>query len=326
MKKSNKNFIYSLLSIGLFLMLAAGCTKEDIKTENPLINDTAVQLPTLTTTSVSDILQTAATCGGNVIIDGGASVTSRGVCWGTGQTPTMSDSKTTDGAGLGTYTSNITGLTANTTYYARAYATNTKGTAYGAAVSFKTLASGGEISYGTMTDIEGNTYKTLTIGSQTWMVENLKVTKCNDGTAIPNVTDDSAWGSLITSGYCWYNDFFKKDSTINKATFGGLYNWYVATSGKLAPTGWHVPTDAEWTTLGNYLTTNNYTGFTAALGGYRSNTGAFINNGKYGYWWSSTEASAANGWGRTMDGYSNTKLYVDGRTKCYGLSVRCVKD
>jgi uncharacterized protein (TIGR02145 family) len=118
------------------------------------------------------------------------------------------------------------------------------GTGYGAQLSFTTA----------VTDKDGNVYHTVTIGTQTWMVENLKTTKYNDGTAIPFITDNSAWANLTTPGYCWYNN----DSTTYKNMYGALYNWYAVSTGNLAPKGWHVATDAEWTTLQNYLITNGY--------------------------------------------------------------------
>jgi len=102
-------------------------------------------------------------------------------------------------------------------------------------------------------DIVGNVYHTVTLGTQTWMVENLKTTKYNDGTVIPVVTSASAWELLTTPAYCWY--FNNSD---NKNTYGALYNWFTIYTGKLAPTGWHVPTDAEWTTLEIYLQNNGY--------------------------------------------------------------------
>ena len=100
----------------------------------------------------------------------------------------------------------------------------------------------------TATDIDGNVYHTVTIGTQIWMVENLKTTRYNDGSPIPFVTDSSSWSNLTTPGYCWYNN-----DTTNKNTYGALYNWFAVNTGKLAPTGWHVPTDDEWTTLTTYL-------------------------------------------------------------------------
>ncbi|MGC3978546.1 MAG: fibrobacter succinogenes major paralogous domain-containing protein [Paludibacteraceae bacterium] len=185
------------------------------------------------------------------------------------------------------------------------------------------------ITYGTMTDIDGNTYKTVKIGTQTWMAENLKTTKYNDGTAIPNVTNNDTWWSSTTGAYCWYNNDIS-----NKATYGALYNWYAVNTGKLAPKGWHVPTDAEWTTLENYLIANGYnydgslsgnkiakalasttsttgwststeagaigndlnknnrSGFSALPGGSRYDDG-FDGAGKGGYWWSSTQTGTS---------------------------------
>src|ERR1035437_6837240 len=104
----------------------------------------------------------------------------------------------------------------------------------------------------TVTDKDGNVYHTVTIGTQTWMAENLKTTQYNDGTSIPYVTDNTAWSILSTPAYCWYSN----DAATYKNKYGALYNWYTVNTGKLAPTGWHVPTDAEWTTLTNYVTAN----------------------------------------------------------------------
>lgn len=199
------------------------------------------------------------------------------------------------------------------------------------------------ITYGTMTDIDGNVYKTVTIGTQTWMAENLKVTRYNDGTAIPNVTDNTAWAGLSTGAYCWYNNDIS-----NKATYGALYNWYAVNTGKLAPAGWHVPTDAEWTTLTNYLgggsvaggklketgTTHwaspnegatNETGFSALPVGNVNEAGTMCISGYNGFWWSATESGASDAWSRSM-GY--TYSYVDRYdfNKRDGFSVRCVRD
>lgn len=105
----------------------------------------------------------------------------------------------------------------------------------------------------TVTDADGNEYHTVTIGTQIWMVENLKTTKFNDGTAIPMVTEATSWAGLTTPAYCWYNN----DATANKSN-GALYNCLAVNTGKLAPKGWHVPTDTEWTILENYLIANGY--------------------------------------------------------------------
>lgn len=108
-------------------------------------------------------------------------------------------------------------------------------------------------------DIERNDYNTIRIGNQVWMAENLRTTKYSDYTAIPLITDAAVWSTLSTPGYCLYNN----DAAIYKATYGALYNWYAmnaASNGNknVCPTGWHIPTDAEWTILTDYLIENGY--------------------------------------------------------------------
>jgi uncharacterized protein (TIGR02145 family) len=194
---------------------------------------------------------------------------------------------------------------------------------------------------GTVTDIDGNVYHTVTIGTQVWMVENLKITKYRNGDAIPNVTDSTAWYHLTTGAYCNYNNDIN-----NATTYGRLYNWYtVNDSRKIAPTGWHVPTDAEWTTLTDYLGNaggklketgtahwnspntgaTNETGFTALPGGYRIYNGTFRSIGNYGNWWSSTENTTDYAWSRDM-GCSHSYVYRTSFIKIPGYSVRCVRD
>jgi uncharacterized protein (TIGR02145 family) len=205
------------------------------------------------------------------------------------------------------------------------------------------------------TDADGNNYTVVTIGTQTWMAENLKTTQYNDATPIQLVTDNTAWTNLSTLAYCWYNN----DATTYKNKYGAMYNWYTVNTGKLAPTGWHVPTDAEWTTLTNYvtanlgtslnvakalaattdwttfsttgivgcnLTLNNSTGFSALPGGSRGDLiGTFYLVGGYGSWWSSTEADTSLAWFREMYYYGNNV----NRSLSYmqsGFSVRCVRD
>jgi uncharacterized protein (TIGR02145 family) len=211
---------------------------------------------------------------------------------------------------------------------------------------------------GIVKDIEGNIYKTLEIGTQVWMAENLKTTSYNDGTTIPLVTDNSAWINLSTPGYCWYNNCYNN-------TYGALYNWYTVTTGNLCPNGWHVPTDTEWTTLENYVIANGYnydgtttgnkiakalastylwtsstvtgavgntdypdkrnaTGFTALPGGFRYIIG-FIYCGNNGIWWSATEYDAFNAWFRSLNN-EISDVYRNGTGKNNGFSVRCLRD
>lgn len=197
----------------------------------------------------------------------------------------------------------------------------------------------------TITDIDGNVYGTVKIGTQVWMTENLRTTKYRDGSAIPNVTDNAAWSALTTGAQCTYNNTTKSDSI---ALFGRLYNFYaVADSRNIAPAGWHVPTDAEWTTLTNYLgalaggrlkesgTTHwnspnadalNDSKFGALPGGNRSYyPGTFDNLGYYGYWWTAPEINASNAWLRGLRYYDST-VGRSNYDKSSGFSVRCVRD
>jgi uncharacterized protein (TIGR02145 family) len=299
-------------------------------------------VPVVTTAAVSGVTQTTAGCGGTITSDGGASVIARGVCWSTNPTPTVDDSKTTDGAGMGSFSSSITGLTANTAYYVRAYATNSVGTGYGDIDSFNTAE---ESTTGTVTDIDGNVYQTIKIGNQWWMAENLKVTHYQNGDGIPNVMDLPIWSVLSKGAYCNYNN-----DTNNVATYGRLYNWFALTNSRnIAPAGWHVPNDAEWDTLIYYLGgyavaggkmkeagfahwrgpntgATNECGFTALPGGGRSPLADNYDGMETdAYFWSSTDIYGIYAWRRVL-GYNGSDVARDYLYKQYGYSVRCVKD
>jgi uncharacterized protein (TIGR02145 family) len=191
------------------------------------------------------------------------------------------------------------------------------------------------------TDADGNNYPVVQIGNQIWMAENLKTTKYNDGSILSNITDNNIWNNLQSGAYCWYeNNISLKD------TYGALYNWNAISTKKLAPIGWHVPTDAEWTTLTNYLggeanagnklketgakhwkspIATNETGFTALPCGFRDYKGTFQNIGSFGYWWSSSPASTMSVWYRLMyNNNSNVGRYYSNKSS--GYAVRCVKD
>jgi formylglycine-generating enzyme len=196
---------------------------------------------------------------------------------------------------------------------------------------------------GTISDIDGNIYHLDTIGRQIWLVENLKTTKYNDGSPIPLIKDGHAWSRLTTAGYCFYNN----DVTFNKATYGAIYNWYTVNTNKLCPNGWHVPSDAEWKTLTNYLggedaaggklketgishwsTPNdgatNSSGFTALPGGYRQEDGSFYNINDDNTWWSST-LNNNNAFGRNVN-YNYSYVTNTSYNKNFGFSVRCLRD
>lgn len=219
-----------------------------------------VSLPIVTTTTVTNITEHSASSGGNVISEGGATVITRGICWNTYPNPTIANSHTEDGTGVGSYTSSLTNLTANTTYYVRAYATNSAGIAYGDELSFTTSANPQTQSCPgttTVTDYDGNTYNTVQIGNQCWMKENLRTTHYSDGTLIP-------LGFSVPPSSAKYRNYPNDDSS-TVTTYGYLYNWYAAMNGSAqsnlnpsgvqgaCPVGWHIPSKSEWEQLLGYV-------------------------------------------------------------------------
>ena len=399
---------------------------------------------TLTTTSIGSITSTDASSGGNITFVDGGEITARGVVWSTSSGPTVSlSTKTTDGTGTGTFTSTISGLSESTTYYVRAYATNTAGTAYGNEVTFITtctlntagtasstptlnaysaltpitISTTGATGIGTPTglptgvtaswaantitisgipsvtgtftytipltggcgsgvnatgtitvnvftcatnsfsDIDGNTYNTVSIGNQCWMSENLKTSRYRNGDLIPIVTDNTAWGTNLQTAQTGKRSWYDNDSTTYENRYGNLYNWYaVVDSRGLCPTGWHVSSDDEWKTLtdingvgssepGRKLKstvtnsmqgsglgwdpgnpgTDNY-GFSAFPGGLRSKEGVFNSIRIEAFFWCATQSNPTTAWGRYL-WYNNTTVYAhDLGLKEVGASVRCLKD
>ncbi len=303
---------------------------------------TVIGLASLSTSAASVITSTTASSGGNITADGGAAITARGVCWSTSANPTIAlSTKTSNGTGTGTFSSSLTGLTANTFYYVRSYATNSVGTVYGNQVSFSTATSSNP------TDADGNVYNTVTIGNQLWMKENLKTSKYRNGDPIPTNLSNFDWQNTTSGAYAIYNN-----DVANNATYGKLYNWYaVADSRNLCPVGWHVPSDAEWTTLINFLGgiyeaggklkstsslwtapntgATNESGFSGLPGGVRNvnNNGNFTNFGTDGAWWSSSPYTTADSWYFGLS-YSVGSSYLGnlGVNKAFGFSVRCLRD
>ena len=311
-------------------------------------------IPQVSTIEARVVFSSSATLPGNVSSDGGLDII-RGVCWSTNQTPTIADNITKDGSGVGIFATTLTGLTFNTTYYFCAYTTNDLGTSYGSILSFTTKQT-------TVNDIDGNGYDIVTIGSQVWMVQNLDVTHYRNGDPIPNITDNTQWSKLTTGAYCNYNN----DSGIAKI-YGRLYNAYAIIDNRnICPEGWHIPSDAEWTTLENYLgvanaggkmkeagskhwldelnwadaykDVTNESGFSALPGGGREMDGSFNESfissiGDIGNWWSS-EIIATSYY--PYDLSLNSRYILNNCTPLYtpsaprfiqeGFSVRCIKD
>ena len=195
----------------------------------------------------------------------------------------------------------------------------------------------------TVKDIDGNLYHTVKIGTQTWLVENLRVKHYANGDEIPNVVDSIEWANLITGAYCYYQN----DSTAN--TYGLLYNWFTVDDSRgLAPIGWHVASNSEWQELIDFLGgrevaggklkeadtlhwsfpnigATNESGFLGLPGGYRSGLGNFDFWGYYGYWWSSTGSDSINSWDRSLS-FQSSYIQQQDVWKTLGLSVRCIKD
>ena len=415
-------------------------------------------LPAVTTLTISDITSYTAVSGGDISDQGSSEVLLRGVCWSLSANPTIDDEYTEDGAGTGNYASSITGLYSGTTYYVRAYATNSYGIAYGNELSFTTLpgpptveigmlrskpglksvdadiirdggaditergfvwgtspdpdltqnagystegqgidAFTGEISglsvntdyyirswatnsegtsyseqlifhfwdYGTVTDIDGNSYNTVIVGNQVWMAENLRVARYNTAIPIPGGLTDEEWGNTTSGAYAIYPygsiDGLNSEEEVLEA-YGALYNWYAVETDNLCPTGWRVPTDADWTQLKDYINNNydtliqatslrscrqvdsplggdfatsehprwkshdtfgiDFFGFSGLPGGLRRNNGSFERLGRSAYWMSSSLDSNS----KPIIYYIRLLYELQYSYKNNGLSIRCIKE
>ncbi|MGE5406322.1 MAG: fibrobacter succinogenes major paralogous domain-containing protein, partial [Methanosarcina sp.] len=297
--------------------------------------------PDIISEGITSITANSALGGGTILSEGGSAVTVRGICWSMSPNPTTGDNNLIDADSKRWFRINMNNLTMNTTYYVRAYATNSFGTSYGKQLVFITIPPG------EVMDADQNVYKTVTLGTQVWMTENLKTTKYRDGSEIQKVTDNTEWSSLTTGAFCWYGN----DETKYRNLYGAYYNFHAVNSGKLCPAGWHVPTDKEWTDLTTYLGGNsvggklkesgiypngswlqpnsdatNETGFSARAGGQRLNTGSFQYVGYEGSWWCSREPSQSSAWYRTMGSMHGDVGRSWGDNKKQGYTVRCLKD
>ena len=317
-----------------------------------IFNTSELTLPEVNTANTTNVTSNSIISGGNVISNGNGIITARGVCWNNSSNPTLENNigYIISGSGTGSFSSYISGLSANTQYYIRAYATNGMGTSYGNEIVVSTLSPpwqcGDQISY------SGQAYNTVLIGTQCWMAENLNV-----GTMIPGSqyqTDNSE-----IEKYC-YND--EPSNCIN---YGSIYLWdemmqYTTTQGAqgICPTDWHIPTDEEWkymeihigmsqieadqtewrgTDEGNKLKSTsgwynngngtNSSSFSAFPSGYFQGWGElYLNIGEKGYWWSSNAGNpSSNAWFRNLS-YDESKVYRSFTGKFNGMSVRCLKD
>ncbi len=301
-------------------------------------------LPTVTTTTVTNITPTTAISGGNVTSDGGATITARGVCWSASPNPTTVDIHTTDGSGTGSFVSNLTGLTPNTPYHVRAYAINSLGTAYGSDSTFSTLSTGftcgssltinhiagtvapvtKTVTYGTVTNIPGET-------SKCWITQNLGASHM--ATAVNDASESSAG---------WYWQFnrklgYKHDGTTrtpNTTWIGSISessDWTGANDPCTIELGadWRVPTNTEWTNIDEYGGWTNWYGPYGSLLSMHAawylldSDGSLNYRGSYGLYRSSTQYDATNGW--RLD-FNSSGSFMGNSSKANGLSVRCIRD
>jgi uncharacterized protein (TIGR02145 family) len=318
----------------LILLIFASCKKDP----EPTL--------AIVTTSVIKITQSTATCEGLLSNNGGATVTEKGFCWSTNQNPGINDSKVIVPSDSASFAGTIAGLSPNITYYLRSYAINSAGVAYGNEQSItlwiNTPGPG-------VDDAEGNRYTSVKIGTQVWMVENLRATKYRNGDLIGTTTPATAdIQSESSPKYQWAYD----GNENNVADYSRLYTWHaVADTRNIAPAGWHVATQTDWAILIEYLggqfncggklkninTTHwktpntgatNESGFTALPGGSRSESGAFGNIGFFTYWWSSSECLGCPV-KAGIDLYISSAfsaMYNGQDHASIGCSVRCVKD
>jgi len=339
----NKTYLYLICLPWVLAFITYGCCKKG-------------DFPTVTTTMVSVITDTTAQGGGTVLSDGGSEVTERGIRWSYSNDFYEELSfYILGGSGTGSFSVTLTDLYSFQKCYVQAYARNENGTGYGETLSFRPPATIAEIKfnptidYGTLTDQDGNTYKTVTIGTQTWMAENLKTTRFNEGTYIPLVENGDLWPTLITPAYCWFDN----DESYFRESFGALYNWYAVNTGKLCPSGWHVPDNNDWETLITYLGSNEVAGGklkeTGSTHWERPNTGATNESGftaipagkRWGYsggafgfgycrinalWWSQSSLEEF-GYTAFLTHY-DPGMFLEywSFRKNLGQSVRCLKD
>lgn len=294
-------------------------------------------LASVSTSQVSSITALSAVCGGNVTKTGGSTVSGRGIVWSTNPNPTISlTTRLYLGSGKGEFSGTISNLEINTRYYVRSYVINPKGVAYGEEVSFTTAGDGD--SNATITDIEGNVYRTIVIGNQVWMKESLRTTRFSNGDYV---------------GY-WYRDtsrgfIFLNEDPANKSKYGAIYNFYTTVDPRnVCPTGWRVPSESDWTTLFNTLggiaiagnkmkdntsllwsnispEANNSSGFSALPGGNRLCNGSFNPQGTEAQF-ASTRIDPVGATFVTTISSGSAAAQFSWHYDCNGAYVRCIKN
>jgi len=272
--------ITSLTRVTTYYVRAYATNAAGTSYGNEISFTTIAAIPTVSSTAISIFSNSTVVGGGNVTDEGGASVTIRGICWSTSSNPTIANSYTSDGSGLGSFISNASGLSSGTTYYVRAYATNASGTGYGINRSFTTPL--------TVTDYDGNVYGAVSIGGNVWMQSNLRVKHWSNA-PIGGGSDTSLYVALPL----WYQ---YNDLSTYGTRYGLMYNWSAVTSSyNICPTGWHVPSVTEWGTLAT------------SLGGYT--VAASKMTQLYAYEKTSYGFARVDYWNTAITGHDNSSLF-----------------
>jgi uncharacterized protein (TIGR02145 family) len=336
-----------VLCIALAVAVSACSKKEPTPPQNQEAHEKSSKNLTVTITSVWVPSAIVAFPRGNISNQGGGnSIVDRGFCYSENPGPTLLDDTVHAGSGAGDFSSGITGLTPGSTYYVKAYGIKNNGDIfYSDDFSFTTLTLGMPgPGVGLVYDQDGNEYHTITLGTQVWMVENLRTTHYRNGDPIPNLTDNTSWADTPDGAYCDYNN-----DPANSAIYGRLYNKFAALDSRhIAPSGWHVPSENEWFTLLSYaggiyiaggrlkeagfdhwVSPNtggdNGTGFTALGAGVRGPLGVYSGlQHRTNYW-------ASNPWYFFLILHYDSQDYSFASGSCdycfrYGVSVRCIMD
>jgi len=320
-----------VISLVLITLVISGCKEEKV----------IKPAPTITSSEIFSLGSNAVTIKSEILNDKDLEIAQVGLYWSNTPDPKFENFVVQGDldSGNNLIYCRITGLSPNTKYYAKVYATNAWGTGYSEEISFTTN--------NTVNDIMGYVYNTVTIGTQVWMVENLRTIVFNDGQEIPYIAENASWDNLPSAFYCWYDN-----NEANKYRYGALYNYPAVISGRLCPVGWHVPSDAEWATLTDFLgedylaggflkatetiwefpneRATNYSGFSATFGGSFSVTSkTFLGKDMRGVWWSSTiDENDFNIYRELF--YESSMIDRNGfmarANAMNGLSVRCIKD
>lgn len=320
--------------------LYPGCLEQDTDFILQLKKEGYLELTSVQTNDATSVGTATAVCGGSAKSNFNSVIDERGICWNTTGNPTVADDKIAVGAGEGIFESKLSGLFSNTKYYYRAYTVCNGAVQYGNQLDFTT-----GIEDGTFIDSrDGKTYSWVKIGTQVWMADNLNVARFRNGDVIPEAKSDDEWKRKTSNkkpAWCYYNN-----DPANGERYGRLYNWYAVTDPRgLAPEGWHIPDDAEWTVLAGFLggeevagdklkssggwkdlgNERNQSGFNGLPAGFRQYSGAFYYIDNEGNWWTSTDESP--GFVRIctlkeeISSLHRAAAYMD-----IGLSVRCLRD